>query len=300
MKKLIIAVILIGSASFAGCGGAGDVSADRNAADSVQAPQGSDPEASLAAEPARSFPAESAGEIEAVSPLHKKASDPDENADCASVNDPEAVDILSAPAGLAVEDYGSTALTLRWHAVANAEGYNIYRSSGLSGCYTKMNSKPVDGAVFTDECLSENTLYRYKVSAVNASAESALSAAVSQRTANSAMAYVRFCNLGSVSIAGMRLGRSWFRPVKVGETTSYVEALPGTYFFEYWNADTLEWETVSTGMFTLQAGRRYTVRDADAAAYLVTDDVLRQEDATVFIESMSSSKNPASKPQISE
>ena len=44
----------------------------------------------------------------------------------------------------------------------------------------------------------------------------------------------------------------------------------------------------------------YTVRDTDAAAYLVTDDVLRQEDAAVFIESMSSSKHPATQAQISE
>ena len=108
------------------------------------------------------------------------------------------------------------------------------------------------------------------------------------------MAYVRFCNFGSAGIAGMRLGRSWFRPVNIGELTSYVEALPGLYFFEYWNTETFEWEAASTGLFTLQAGRRYTVRDTDAAVYLNTDDVLKRDEAAVFIESMSSNKKASS------
>lgn len=295
MKKFIIAAFLIASASIAGCWDSGTVSPAQNDGAFMEQNSGetspsatADHESALKAEGAEK---NSSGTMPASADVKQSPAAENE----AGVNI-----IPPAPAGLCVEDCGSSALTLRWQESPGAEGYSIYRAASPAGPYVKLNSSAVSAAVFTDEALSESTLYCYKVSAVNAEGESPLSAAVSQRTANSSMAYVRFCNLGSVNIAGMRLGRSWFRPVSIGETTSYVEALPGAYFLEYWNAETLEWEAVSTGMFTLQAGRRYTVRDTDAAAYLDTDDVLKPSDASVFIESMSSSKNAASPVHVSK
>ena len=297
MKHLIVAAILIGSAVFAGCGGAGDVPAELKTAE-ASVPESVNPGAAASADAEITMISSETAAAETTASA-ERSSAASGAADEVSVPE-EKIILPAAPYDLAVEDCGSTMLTIRWKAASGASGYNIYRAPSLTGPYTKLNAAASAAALFTDENLSESTLYCYRVSAVNAAGESALSSAVSQRTANSSMAYVRFCNLGSVSIAGMRLGRSWFRPVKVGETTSYVEALPGTYFFEYWNAETLEWETISTGMFTLQAGRRYTVRDADAAAYLVTDDVLKREDAAVFIENMSSSKSPASASHVTK
>lgn len=60
-------------------------------------------------------------------------------------------------------------VTLYWATPDNAHGYHIYRSTTLSGTYTRMNKMPLTDGFFIDENLDANTTYYYKVSAVNLS-----------------------------------------------------------------------------------------------------------------------------------
>jgi hypothetical protein len=86
---------------------------------------------------------------------------------------------------------GIDGVTVTWNATSGATSYNVYRSdpayngSGTYGSYYKINSSPVTGTSFLDDYGSFDgdpstfrrliNVYRYRVTAVNAAGESAMS-----------------------------------------------------------------------------------------------------------------------------
>jgi hypothetical protein len=78
--------------------------------------------------------------------------------------------VVSIPTGVTAEANGAKGVTLNWTSVANASGYNLYRSStpnSLLGSMTKVNATPIsNGAVsYIDTGLSPGTIYYYKIAA---------------------------------------------------------------------------------------------------------------------------------------
>ncbi|GBG08563.1 hypothetical protein PAT3040_03150 [Paenibacillus agaridevorans] len=71
--------------------------------------------------------------------------------------------ILGHITGLTATRTGSNTINLRWTAVPDALGYNIYRSTEENGTYTQMNSAPVTSTSYSGTSLTPNTTYYYKV-----------------------------------------------------------------------------------------------------------------------------------------
>jgi len=92
----------------------------------------------------------------------------------------------STPTGLSATAVSSSQINLSWNAVSGATGYDIYRSTSAGGTFTRLGSEPtISGGSttsYSDTGLSAGTTYYYKVSALNASGESAASSAVSATT----------------------------------------------------------------------------------------------------------------------
>ena len=83
--------------------------------------------------------------------------------------------VPAPPTGLS-DTAGNAKVTLTWTASAGATSYNVKRST-TSGAETTITN--VTGVTFIDKQVSNGTTYYYKVSAVNATGESASSAEVS-------------------------------------------------------------------------------------------------------------------------
>ena len=81
----------------------------------------------------------------------------------------------SAPSGLSVSNTIAS-LTLKWNAVTDATGYEIYRA-GTDGKYSKI--KTVTSTSYVDTNVKNNTQYSYKIKAYNAAGASAFSTAAS-------------------------------------------------------------------------------------------------------------------------
>ena len=81
----------------------------------------------------------------------------------------------SAPSGLTVSNTIAS-LTLKWNAVTDATGYEIYRA-GTDGKYSKITT--VTSTSYVDTNVKNNTQYSYKIKAYNAAGASAFSTAAS-------------------------------------------------------------------------------------------------------------------------
>ena len=81
----------------------------------------------------------------------------------------------SAPSGLSVSNTIAS-LTLKWNAVTDATGYEIYRA-GTDGKYSKI--KTVTSTSYVDTNVKNNTQYSYRIKAYNAAGASAFSTAAS-------------------------------------------------------------------------------------------------------------------------
>ena len=81
----------------------------------------------------------------------------------------------SAPSGLSVSNTIAS-LTLKWNAVTDATGYEIYRA-GTDGKYSKI--KTVTSTSYVDTSVKNNTQYSYKIKAYNTACTSAFSTAAS-------------------------------------------------------------------------------------------------------------------------
>ena len=81
----------------------------------------------------------------------------------------------SAPSGLSVSNTIAS-LTLKWNAVTDATGYEIYRA-GTDGKYSKITT--VTSTSYVDTNVKNNTQYSYKIKAYNTAGASAFSTAAS-------------------------------------------------------------------------------------------------------------------------
>ncbi len=76
-------------------------------------------------------------------------------------------DTFGTPQDFTGPDSTATSVALIWLANTAATGFNVYRSAGSTGPFTRLNSTPLPGASFADRQLSPNTTYYYQVRAVN-------------------------------------------------------------------------------------------------------------------------------------
>lgn len=84
--------------------------------------------------------------------------------------------IILPPTNLAVASTTASSVSLTWTASTDASAYNVYRDG------TKITATPVAATGYTDTGLEASKDYKYKVTAVNASSESDLSAEVTGTT----------------------------------------------------------------------------------------------------------------------
>lgn len=82
----------------------------------------------------------------------------------------------AAPSGLGTSGATSSSMALAWSAVSGATGYNVYRGGN------KVNASAVATTSYTDTGLAASTTYSWTVTALNASGESAQSAAATGTT----------------------------------------------------------------------------------------------------------------------
>ena len=82
----------------------------------------------------------------------------------------------AAPTGLGTSGATSSSMALAWSAVSGATGYNVYRGGA------KVNASAVGATSYTDTGLAPSTTYSWTVTALNASGESAQSAAATGTT----------------------------------------------------------------------------------------------------------------------
>lgn len=85
--------------------------------------------------------------------------------------------VPAAPTGLTATA-GNAKVSLSWSASAGASTYNVKRAATNGGPYTTV-AAGVTGTSYTDQGLTNGTVYYYAVSAANSAGESANSAAVS-------------------------------------------------------------------------------------------------------------------------
>jgi fibronectin type 3 domain-containing protein len=70
---------------------------------------------------------------------------------------------FDAPANVTATAQSSSSITVSWSPVSGANSYSVYRAEGSDGYYSTITS--VGGTSYTDDWLSSNTTYYYKVSA---------------------------------------------------------------------------------------------------------------------------------------
>jgi fibronectin type 3 domain-containing protein len=74
------------------------------------------------------------------------------------------------PENVGIAEIGSTWITLEWRQVTGASEYRIYRSTSRNGTYTQIGGG-VPGPRYTDEGLTADSTYWYKVAAYNSAGE---------------------------------------------------------------------------------------------------------------------------------
>jgi len=85
--------------------------------------------------------------------------------------------VLQPPTGLAAGTPTASSVPLTWNSVSGATGYNVYRNGA------KLTASPLAATGYTAGGLAAASTYSFAVSAVGASGESALSAAINVATA---------------------------------------------------------------------------------------------------------------------
>ncbi|KRG11576.1 hypothetical protein ACA29_16440 [Lederbergia galactosidilytica] len=86
----------------------------------------------------------------------------------------------ATPKELEILKAKSMSVELSWEAVEDVTGYSIYRANGEQGTYKKIAHTVM--AEYTDEQLTPDTKYYYKVSATGVGGESKKSNSVSAKT----------------------------------------------------------------------------------------------------------------------
>ena len=106
---------------------------------------------------------------------------------------------LAAPSGLSVSNTIAS-LTLKWNAVKDATGYEIYRA-GTDGKYSKITT--VTSTSYVDTNVKNNTQYSYKIKAYNAACASAFSTAASLKKTQISVSNLK------ADAAGSKVQLSW-------------------------------------------------------------------------------------------
>ena len=106
---------------------------------------------------------------------------------------------LAAPSGLSVSNTIAS-LTLKWNAVKDATGYEIYRA-GTDGKYSKITT--VTSTSYVDTNVKNNTQYSYKIKAYNAAGASAFSTAASLKKTQISVSNLK------ADAAGSKVQLSW-------------------------------------------------------------------------------------------
>ena len=99
-----------------------------------------------------------------------KAYNDDETSDYSAIvydttDDDDSDSDLDAPDDLTAEAESDDEILLEWDSVEDADGYYIYRATSSSGSYSKIDS--VDDTEYTDDGLTADKTYYYKVKAYN-------------------------------------------------------------------------------------------------------------------------------------
>jgi len=80
--------------------------------------------------------------------------------------------LIPAPVELRASAITNDSISIAWNSLNHVIGYNVYRSLSEFGTYTKINSDLIPNTEYTDNSVSSNTTYYYKVNAVTSSIES--------------------------------------------------------------------------------------------------------------------------------
>ena len=129
---------------------------------------------------------------------------------------------LAAPSGLSVSNTIAS-LTLKWNAVKDATGYEIYRA-GTDGKYSKITT--VTSTSYVDTNVKNNTQYSYKIKAYNAAGTSAFSTAASLKKTQISVSNLKADATGSkvqLSWTGVVTGAEGYVIYRRTEGGSYAE-----------------------------------------------------------------------------
>jgi len=74
---------------------------------------------------------------------------------------------LPAPANVQAEAQSMSTITIHWDSVNGASSYNIYRSTGNTSNFTKLNSAALTSTSYNDNYLTSSTTYYYRVAAID-------------------------------------------------------------------------------------------------------------------------------------
>ncbi|MGG1516399.1 fibronectin type III domain-containing protein [Paenibacillus oryzisoli] len=85
------------------------------------------------------------------------------------------VAVSGAPSDLRAQALDRDSVRLEWTPVAGATGYHVYRAASVNGAYTKLTTTALTAPAYINNGLTAGTEYAYKVTAITASGESALS-----------------------------------------------------------------------------------------------------------------------------
>lgn len=98
-------------------------------------------------------------------------------------------DIIVTPGNFSAEPVSSTRINLFWNDLSDNEtGFEIYRATSPGGAYQFVTKTKDNITYFADEGISPNTVYYYKMRAVNNSGSSGYTAEISSETGSDAEA----------------------------------------------------------------------------------------------------------------
>lgn len=124
--------------------------------------------------------------------------------------------VLSTPTGLAATVTGSNQVYLTWDPVSYATYYYVYRANSFAGDYNIIAVPTTTSYINTD--LLANTIYYYKVKAINASGSSVYSAIVHATTTYTNAILSAPTNLTATAISTNQVYLTWN---SVGYATNY-------------------------------------------------------------------------------
>ena len=132
------------------------------------------------------------------------------------------VSVLPAPSLNPLSGITISKIDLSWSGVTGNNGYRIERKTGDAGAWGQIGTTGVNLATYSDTTCSPGTLYYYRVSALNATANSTgfTSAELSATTTPSATI------ISAKAFSASRIDISW--PVRYGATNYMVQRKTGT------------------------------------------------------------------------